>query len=252
MSTFFLQCKSLKYGDILLAVCGDSFTSIDSRFESGIQWPYLLGQKLNTPTICFGRGGADSLYIHSQVKYAIDHFSPEYMLVWCTSPDRFMFPIDSSKELGDLTANKVKSHFGFYNKQGVFTNFEKNFVYDDYEELYGSDHVSSFSERNDVSDKFKQAFDMHLTHLYAGGINQYIKKMSVEHIYFLCDSLKIKTVIVDTYQTNPTNYEYNLPQSNFVEIISLDFDIGSGSDMSNHISLENHQSLADYLYTFYK
>ena len=236
----------------MLAVCGDSFTSIDSRYESGIQWPYLLGQNLGMPTICFGRGGSDSVYIHSQVKYAIEHFSPDHMLVWCTSPDRFIFPLDSSKELGDLSANKVKSHFGFYNKEGIFNHFEKNFVYDDYEELYGSDHVSSFCERNDVSDKFKQAFDMHITHLYAGGINQYIKKMSVEHIYFLCEHHKIKTVIVDTYQTFSTNYNYNLPESDFVKIISLDVDIGSDADMSNHIALEYHQSLADYLHTFYK
>ena len=52
-----------------LAVVGDSFASLDKRYTL---WPQQLAEKLNLKLHNLGRCGADTMYIHTQMKYAIE------------------------------------------------------------------------------------------------------------------------------------------------------------------------------------
>ena len=80
-----------------LVVCGDSFGTIDARQDVDKQWPNLL----NATTLA--RAGACSTYIHAQVKYAVEELEADELIVWSTSADRFIFPIQPNKKSQSIT-----------------------------------------------------------------------------------------------------------------------------------------------------
>ena len=76
-----------------LAVVGDSFASLDKRYTL---WPQQLAEKLNLKLHNLGRCGADTMYIHTQMKYAIEKLNASHIVVWQTHPDRVLIPRNSN------------------------------------------------------------------------------------------------------------------------------------------------------------
>lgn len=233
-----------------LGVVGDSFTCINQHWKPEDHFSYQLAQHLNMPISCLGRGGADMLYIHTQMKYAIEQLDVTHLVIWCTSPDRFLFPIkggnpyeDDYVPNGPLTANKVQ------NKPCMD---EVPYEYSDYDPRFVSDHASAIDWRHTSGLKqWREAYSKYILHLYDPAIQDYNKQIIIENMYYYCDKNKVKTVIVDMYpgsiDVKPSEfvtYLSNIP----VNLSPFDAD-GNNCDSPNHMTKPGHTALAEYLKT---
>jgi len=239
-----------------LGVVGDSFTCINQHWTLEDHFSHQLGQHLDMPVSCLGRGGADMLYIHTQMKYAVEKLNVTHLVIWCTTPDRFTFPINTgepneeweSEEFinGDLTANKIINH----------TNLDEvPYVYDDYDPKFVSDHFSSIDLRMEMTEEWKYAYRQYMIKLYDPAIMKYHKQVYLENMYYYCDKHNIKTVIVDMYPgtIDVTDSQYVTYLDNMPVNLHLPGPEGQidSAGSPNHMDKQGHINLSNYLKSYF-
>ena len=226
-----------------LVVCGDSFASLNAHWPAESQWPMIMGEVLGCEAVTLGRGAGCNMYIHAQVKYAIEELHATHIMVWATSPNRYMFP-DTTIEETEFAANTIESH--------VNTD-ESNYVYENYIPKYLSHHA--VEHHIDLrSDRHKSAYDNFLLYLTDEQLDLSRSKMIIGDIARMCDYHKVKTLInlsnLDHWKTTEwleISNEYVQP------LYTIDVDMGPGHDHSpNHIDLNCHRTLGEYLANLYK
>jgi len=248
-----------------LAVIGDSFASLDKRYTL---WPQQLAEKLNLKLHNLGKCGADTMYIHTQMKYAIEQLQASHIVVWQTHPDRVLIPKHSTIDT-PLTANKVLNIPPEVNDLTSMCRHEDCYVYPDYQPSYISDNINTFLNRylvlgNDttnfygkISKETADAFANWTIHLQNSHINTYNKSVYVENMFYYLNQRKIKSVIVDIYS------EYDLPKSRYVTILNSD-DINQEGLMRwasdpeynpeespiNHFPLEFQERVSNFILKF--
>lgn len=239
-----------------LGVVGDSFTCINQHWTLEDHFSHQLGQHLDMPVSCLGRGGADMLYIHTQMKYAVEKLNVTHLVIWCTTPDRFTFPINTdepneeweSEESinGDLTANKIINH----------TNLDEvPYVYDDYDPKFVSDHFSSIDWRMEMTEEWKYAYRQYMIKLYDPAIMKYHNQVYLENMYYYCERNKIKTVMVNMY---PETIEV-MPSEYVTYLDNMPVDLhlpGSKGQIDsagspNHMDKQGHINLSNYLKSYF-
>jgi len=226
-----------------LVVCGDSFASINAHWPAESQWPLIMGEVLGCEAITLGRGAGCNMYIHAQVKYAIEVLHATHIMVWPTSPNRYMFP-DTTVEETDFAANTIESHFN---------TDESNYVYENYKPKYLSHHADGhhISMR---SERHENAYNNFLLYLTDEQLDLNRSKIIMGDIARMCDYHKVKTLI------NLNNFDYwkgmdwlEISNEYVQPLYSLDVDMGEGKDESpNHIDLHCHRPLGTYLANLYK
>lgn len=226
-----------------LVVCGDSFASINTHWPAVQQWPMIMGEVLGCEAITLGRGAGCNMYIHAQVKYAIEVLHATHIMVWATSPNRYMFP-DTTIEETEFGANTIESHIN---------TDESNYVYENYIPKYLSHHA--VGHHIDLrSEQHKSAYDNFLLYLTDEQLDLSRSKMIIGDIARMCDYHKVKTLINlsngDHWKSNDwleISDEYVQP------LYRIDIDMGEGKDESpNHIDLHCHRPLGTYLANLYK
>lgn len=232
-----------------LGVVGDSFTCINQHWALEDHFSHQLGQHLDMPVTCLGRGGADMLYIHTQMKYAVEELNVTHLVIWCTSSDRFLFPIHNNPDVpnGPLTANKIQNEPCMDETPYEYSNYDPKFV---------SDHSSSIDWRHIEKHmtEWKDAYSKYLLHLYDPAIQDYNKQIIMENMYHYCDKNKVKTVIVNMYDSpidvKPSEYVTYL---NAIHTkLYLPGDRGSIPEESpNHMDKPGHINLSNYLKSYF-
>lgn len=226
-----------------LVVCGDSFASIDVRWPPEAQWPMIMGEVLGCEAITLGRGAGCNLYIHAQVKYAIEVLHATHIMVWTTSPNRYMFP-DTTVEETEFAANTIESHINTH---------ESNYVYENYIPKYLSHHAQG--HHIDLrSERHKSAYDNFLLYLTDEQLDLSRSKMIIGDIARMCDYHKVKTLINLENGTHWREKNWLEISDEYVQpIYYLPVDMGEGKDLSpNHIDLHCHRPLGTYLANLYK
>ncbi|MDC1040347.1 hypothetical protein OAQ62_00980 [bacterium] len=234
-----------------LGVVGDSFTCIYDQWNLDDHFSYQLGQHLDMQVSCLGRGGADTVYIHTQMKYAVEKLGVTHLVIWCTTPDRFTFPVDTNPAdaeslNGDLTANKIINH----------TNYtETEYKYDDYDPKFVSDHYTSIDNRMDMNETWKFAYQHYLINLYDPAIMKYHKQVYLENMYYYCERNKIKTVMVDMYpgtiEVMPSEYV------TYLNDIPVDLHLPgpkgqiTSAGSPNHMDKPGHINLSNFLKSYF-
>ncbi len=246
-----------------LAVVGDSFASLDKRYTL---WPQQLAEKLNLKLHNLGRCGADTMYIHTQMKYAIEKLNASHIVVWQTHPDRVLIPRNSNIST-PLTANKVINVPPELNDLGLpLPKNEDYYVYPDYEPSYISDNINTLVQRysntnphpGKISNETADAFASWTMHLQNSDINNYNKSVYVENMFYYLNERKIKSVMIDIYS------EYDLPKSDYVSVLNGDalnqeglMSWGSDPEYNpiesptNHFPLEYQERVSDFILKFF-
>ena len=228
-----------------LVVCGDSFASINAHWPTESQWPSILGETLGCKSITLGRGASCNMYIHAQVKYAIEVLHADYIMVWPTSPNRYVFPL-SGEETLDFTANNVASHN---------SPDEHNFEYNDYNPVYHSHHAEGHTFKR-VTAKHERAYNQWLLYLTNPSLDLYRSKMIIHDIARMCNFHKVKCLInlsQHDYWNEPKNTDWMEIDSEYVvPLYGIPVDLGDDdADSPNHIDLHCHRPLGEYLASQY-
>jgi hypothetical protein len=91
-----------------LAVCGDSWFSVDVNFK-GQSFGEVLSQRHGINLLSLARGGCSNFAIALQIDQAIE-MNADFIIVGCTDPDRIELPIQSHDPW-----EKIKKYFTWSN-----------------------------------------------------------------------------------------------------------------------------------------
>ena len=249
-----------------LVVVGDSFAALNAKWKDEDHFSYQVAECMGIPVDVLARGGSDSIYIHAQMKYAVESLGATHLIIWQTTPERFAFPFSANAPLkmgfelnsetcegmyarvnGNVTANQFLSH---QNPD------ERNYQYPDYDPVYVSDHANCIflPGRNKISRQWRNAYGHYISQLFDDGLAHYVRKALCESMYNYCNFHKIKTVIVDKYYAfGGEEYRMDLLPSKHVTMLTdptINFKLGQYySDSSpNHMTLEGQKYLTKVIY----
>lgn len=251
-----------------LVVVGDSFAALNAEWKDEDHFSYQVAECMGIPVDVLARGGADSIYIHAQMKYAVESLGATHLIIWQTTPERFTFPFTSDAQTvltntpsvgglggetyarlvnGKVTANRFLTH---QNPD------ERNYQYPDYDPEYLSDHANCIflPGRNQISRQWRNAYGHYISQLFDDGLAHYVRKALCESMYNYCNFHKIKTVIVDKYYAfGGEEYRMDLLPCKHVTMLTdptINFKLGEYySDSSpNHMTLEGHKYITKVIY----
>ena len=199
----------------MLAVVGDSFATLDTRHKC---WPKFVSEGLNLELHNLARSGADSMYIHAQMKYAVEELNVTHMIVWQTHHERVLIPSNSDVNSPIKANNIINSSV-----EGGNESHQELYKYPDYNPDYISDNIPSIIDKYQrdlelVGIESSKAYGTWITYLQNEHISSYNKDVYVENMYYYLDYHKIKTVMVDLYKGQIEEY-YDLKDSDYVKII---------------------------------
>ena len=242
-----------------LVVCGDSFGTIDARQDVDKQWPNLL----NATTLA--RAGACSTYIHAQVKYAVEELEADELIVWSTSADRFIFPIQPNKKSQSITPSLEPRSFnpsdwedaeitaGPIKANTIRTNlreFEINYQYPDYDPKWHSDIIRNFNvpggpfnkPNKDWTEGQVKAFRTYILYLSDTQKMLHTRNLIMENMCYYLTHKEIPTTIVDLVHDFKFDSDYvtvinELPIKEF----NVDYDCSL-----NHMDYDIHSIIADF------
>ncbi len=257
-------------------ICGDSFATIDKDQVLEEQWAHMLGN------ITLGRTGACTTYIKAQVKYAVEQLNADKLVIWSTTPDRFIFPItpikpttntrpnfgpngympedwaDELQSAGPILANTIETNLDAR---------EINYEYPDYNPMWASDILLNFSvpsgpwnkRQKHLTEGQYKAFRAYLLYLSDPELLRTKRNNLMESIYYYCMKSKIETIIVDVWSnesdsTNPNWWDDVMDADNITivdefpnNVLNKDDYIFGIKSPSNHLLPEVHSRVAKYL-----
>ena len=260
-------------------ICGDSFATISKDQVLEEQWAHILGN------ITLGRTGACTTYIKAQVKYAVEQLNANKLIIWSTTPDRFVFPItpikpttntiltsdalrygaympndwaDELQSAGPILANTIQTHLDAR---------EINYEYPDYNPMWASDILLNFSvpsgpwnkRQKHLTEGQYKAFRAYLLYLSDPELLRTTRNNLMETIYYYCMKSGIETVIVDVWSnesdsTNPNWWDDVIDADNISIVDGFPNDVLNHTDYifgptapSNHLLPEVHSRIAKYL-----
>lgn len=218
-----------------ILILGDSFARHGDRDEKDQYYSYqnLLRREYNIEVDCYGYSGHSFFHAYSNLINITDLKKYKLVVFVVTTPDRLYFP---KSDIGYASVENAKHVISCYNNEYFF-----------------KDHYPSLEETISAAYYYKYLknynFDIFVHRSIEQSIKEILNNANINYLFL--------PVGKDSLSNNPTWTLLDMwyKQTEFYDNLPTNFNFDSYYELPdkilNHLTFENNQALAEYIYDYY-